>query len=359
MQDPSFSFAFNESAASRDQILNRIYTDRGDARRALCEEINFPSAGMTYLAPGVPLVIPHSQNFSVNGKNAAQTIAQNARGQSSGIIMSPSAAEFQNEEMGLLSQIILGDDTSGLGVAVSAAGRLGGYLEARVGNIKNDLEALDSAYKTALKNNIKLNSSQFRDMKGPIEARLDKQITGFARDHIFEKGHARTTKKALGISHRGATKAFKAKGDAMEIKAITKGIGKTQSLAQKMKTTSNALTVLSVGLYGHEVLQTYKEDGLNAGGRKAAENTGKFFGGKMGAKMGGAAGVAMAAKVATGLALGVGTGGVGFAVLGLAGVIVGAGIGSKIGGTGAGAFYDGVGGAVTTTTDAVTGWFGR
>lgn len=338
MQNPSFSFAFNETAATKEQILKRVFCDPGDARLPLFEEINFPSNDRTRLMPGAPLLIPHSQNVSIGAKKAAQSVAQSAvRGQA-GILTSPASAQFLNEENALLAAMVAGAP----GFAKTAADVLTDYMGKRLNYISKDLTALERLYRDAPKSGMKLSSQAFIEKKAKLMSQIDRQMTGFARDHILGKQQTRGLKQTLGFKTTSATVPFELKGNGIQnVNRISEMTRKTQTLSNKVKSASKPLTFLSIGLYGHEVVNAFQSDGVEAGARKASENAGKFAGGKMGAK----GGAIVGAKVGAALAFGLGTGGVGFAVLGVAavttGIVGGSMAGSWAGGKAAGGLHDG------------------
>lgn len=338
MQNPSFSFAFNETAATKDQILKRIFCDPGDARLPIFEEINFPSSDRTRLMPGTPLLIPHSQNVSIDAKKAAQTAAQSAvRGQA-GMVTSPASARFLNDEDALLSAIVAGAP----GFAKTTASVLTDYMGERLDHLSKDLKALERLYRDAPKQKMSLNSPAFLEKKAQMMSRIDRQMTGFARDHVLGKQQARSLKQTLGFKTKSATVPFQLKGNGVQnVKQISAMTQKTQALSNKIHKVAKPLTFLSIGLYGHEVVNAFQEGGVEKGARKASENAGKFAGGKMGAK----GGAILGAKVGAALAFGLGTGGVGFAVMGVAavtaGVVGGSMAGGWAGGKAAGGLHDG------------------
>lgn len=338
MKNPSFSFAYNETAATKDQILKRVFCDPGDARLPLFEEINFPSSDRTRLMPGAPLLIPHSQNVSIDAKKAAQTAAQSAvRGQA-GMLTSPASARFLNEEDALLSAMV----REGLEHTAKVGGGLTGYMGKRLEHISKDLKTLERLYRDAPKQKMSLNSPAFLEKKAQMMSRIDRQMTGFARDHILDKQQARGLKQTLGLKTQSATMPFQLKGNGVQsVKKISEMTRKTQSLSSKVNSAAKPLALLSIGLYGHEVVNAFQEGGVEKGARKASENAGKFTGGKMGAK----GGAILGAKAGAALAFGLGTGGVGFAVLGVAavatGVVGGSMAGSWAGGKAAGGLHDG------------------
>ena len=334
MQNPAYSFAYTETAASKAQIVDRIFCDPGDARRPLFEEINFPSSDRTSLLPGTPLLIPHSQKVSIDGKKAAQKIAQSAVKGNSGVVMSPAAARLVNEEDELLKAMVNG--------ALQAGSTLTDYMGTRLGHIGKDLESLERLYRDAPKVGLKLGSKQFLDEKSRIMSRIDSQMTGFARDHILGKGRATNMKQALGLRSKSTSAPFDLKGNSIQnVSKISEMTKKTQTLSNKIKGASKPLGALSIGMYAGEAMTAFKNDGLDAGARKTVENTWKFGGGKMGAK----GGAIVGAKVGAALAFGLGTGGVGFALLGVAavttGIVGGSMAGSWAGGKLGGGLYDG------------------
>lgn len=186
------------------------------------------------------------------------------------------------------------------------------YMEKRTDLVRKDFRKLADLYKQAQLRGIPLGSEQFRSMRAPLEASLRAQVNGIARNRIYERPHAASVKKGFNISHKRVAKELMLNPN-VDPSFYTKGVQRIDAFTSKIKHAGTVGKVLSVGSSVAAVHEDFKK-GKRQGFRKLGEEVVETAAGGVGATAG------AAATAGALLLFGVGTGGVGFIVIGIGAV---------------------------------------
>ncbi|MCE7027855.1 hypothetical protein [Jiella avicenniae] len=314
------SFGMLETPIRAEDAHRCFFTDPGDRRIDAFRSLNAFGRGSEILRPGQLLVVPHDVTASAAEETSLRSLAEGAR-RASPATASPIQAKRFNEEFDFID--FLTSNREAIGITGTEIGGLHDYLEKRVKLIEGDLKKLDDGYRAALKRGLPLNSAEAKALRRPVEEALQRQINGFSRRHILRNSGATTIKKGLGISHKSIAKSYRLHGDQARNKAIDEAVERSAAFASKLKPIGTVGKILDAGAIVGAVNAGYEKDGV--GGAVAAG--GKSAAGFLGARAGSA--------LAAALLVGVGTGGVGFVVMGL-GIVAG----SIAGGAVAEGLYD-------------------
>jgi hypothetical protein len=302
--DSKFYFQKTEYPMLARELPACVYVDPSKEMMDRFFDINGLADGNAMIYPGRNVIVPSLEGTSPDAADSLKSIIPELN---SGL--KPQANGFQsqlfNSDFDLMEMLVT--HKGKLDYADKMISGLDEYLASRVGSIKRDLTKLQKVYGDLGKDRIRFSSDEGKRLRAPLEQSLKNQISGFSKKVLLKRPDAKSIKDALGISHKSIDKHFRTNGSPVDIKRFKQAITKTEDLARKLKPLGTFGKLLNIGTSATEVMAAYKEGGA----RKAtAAAVGEF------AEIGGGMALGAAASGAM-LLFGVGTGGVGFVVIGL------------------------------------------
>lgn len=314
-----FFFQSVEYPINGKQLASQIYQNpNGDIDKTF-RAINGLADPNCTLYPGHFLLVPPAHGVNEQTLGGMKKLPQIVN-QGGGAGMNSQQAQLVNKEFDIVN-FLAENVRLGKEEAKSIFGGSVTYLKTRADIIAKDLGRLEEIYKKVSDKEIKLGSPEMQK----IQASLKQQINGIAKKAILANDGSGSMMKNLGIKHSDALKQLRSNGNSGQIMQIGEAIKKTNSLGSKLKALGTAGKVLSFGASVEAIREEFSSQGSQAGFRKMGKESSGFLGSMGGGVLGAKAGGALATGAL--LAFGVGTGGLGFAVVGLCAAVGGLGAG--------------------------------
>lgn len=334
MTDKAY-FQLLDSPLSGQDAAGKLYCSPSGDTIDLFRQVN-GLHGNEMLYPGHFVVTPSLDGTSAQGLAGMQSLSQQVNYLQRNGAAGADPVAF-NRDFDMLS--VLSGNSKEAKAAGSYFKGASKYLETRLSVITKDFAELEKIYNRALLQGVDLRSPQFRAMRKPIEDALHDQLKGWHKSTILRNAERPSMKDALGISHKSIRHSFRTTGNPVEIKQIGQAVDRANGLSKSLKRLGTFGKVLSVGSTVAVIAEDYRTKGLAGGAHTMGREAAGLAAGTAAGAWGGTAGAAGATAAL--LFFGLGTGGVGFVVIG-----IGAVAGSLIAGTaaseGAKMAYDGV-----------------
>jgi len=307
MTDTAYFQLLEHPLSARD-APGRLYCSPGDDTAALFRQVN-GLRGNEMLYPGHFLLTPSLDGISPQGISGLQSMSQQVNYLQRNSA-APSDPRAFNNDFDMLAMLSGNSDT--LDKAGNAFGGVSEYLTRRIKLIERDFKQLERTYDYATSHGIKLNSPQFKALRRPIEEALKEQLRGLEKSKILRNAYASSMKDAVGISHKSIRNSVRINGNPAKIKPIAQTIDRAKNFSKtKLGKFGWIGTILTISSTVPAIVDDYKKEGLRGGLNATAREAVGVGGGILAGE------AAASAATAAMLLFGVGTGGVGFIVIGL------------------------------------------
>jgi len=289
-------YPIDAAAAAKDvyisptpELLSRFNTMNGLGSRDM-------------LYPGQLLVVP-SSTMNEQEAGGLRTLPQivNHQGRNGG---TPADSKAYNREFDLFQALTT---YAGGALASPYFGGVTDYIQIRLGEVEKQFGLLQDAYLKAQRANLRLGSPQAQALRSAPEAALKAQLTGLAKTKLLVRPDAKSLKDALDISHKSIAHQVRTTGSPVEVREISRAIGKTKALSTVVKRAGMIGLTISVGSSIATTIDDYKTKGSKAGISTGYRETSGFAG-------------ALGGAVLLGFVVGTGGLGLGIVAVGLAAV---------------------------------------